>query len=141
MGADDQITLTNGEQIAPADLEWNYTTSGGPGGQHANRSNTRVQLSLNLVDCTTLTEPTRRRLVSKLGTDVRIDVSDARSQLRNRDIAHERLADTLNAALVVPKKRRPTKPSKGAQRRRLDAKKRRSNTKAQRRKPTRNDWG
>ena len=125
--------------IPDAELEWKFTTSGGPGGQHANRSSTRVQLSWSIADSAVLTDGLRHRLQAKLGDVVRADVDDHRSQLRNRDLASERLADKVKAALVQQRKRKATKPSKGAQRRRLDSKKRNSQTKKLRKKPTRWD--
>lgn len=122
--------------IPDAELDWKFTTSGGPGGQHANRSSTRVQLTWDIAESGVLNEDRRRRLVSKLGDVVRVDVDDHRSQLRNKDVAAERLADKVRAALVQQRKRKKTKPSKGAQRRRLDSKKRKSQTKKLRQKPT-----
>jgi len=74
--------------------------------------------------------------MTKLGDVVRVDVDDHRSQLRNKDVAAERLADKVRAALVQPRKRKKTKPSRGSQRRRLDSKKRKSQTKKLRQKPT-----
>ena len=125
--------------IPDAELDWKYTTSGGPGGQHANRSSTRVQPSWNIAESTVLTEGVRARLQAKLGDVVRADVDDHRSQLRNKDVAVERLTDKIRAALVQQRKRKATKPSRGSQRRRLDGKKRDSQTKKLRQKPTRWD--
>lgn len=125
--------------IPDAELEWKYTTSGGPGGQHANRSSTRVQLSWDIAESSVLNHDRRERLVAKLGDIVRVDVDDHRSQLRNKDLASERLADKIRGALVQQRKRKKTKPSRGSQRRRLDSKKRNSNTKKLRQKPTRWD--
>ena len=125
--------------VPDAELEWKYTTSGGPGGQHANRSSTRVQLSWNITDSAVLTEGTRGQLTKKLGDIVRVDVDDHRSQLRNKDVAADRLAEKVRGALVRPRKRKATKPSKGAQRRRLEGKKRNAQTKKLRQKPTRWD--
>lgn len=128
-----QLVIPDGE------LEFKYTTSGGPGGQHANKASTRVQLSWSIVESETLSDSLRHRLQAKLGDVVRSDVDDHRSQLRNKDIAAERLADKVRAALVEQKKRKKTKPSKGSQRRRLEGKKRTSQTKKLRQKPTRWD--
>ena len=122
--------------IPDAELDWKFTTSGGPGGQHANRSSTRVQLTWDIAESGVLTADRRRRLMTKLGDVVRVDVDDHRSQLRNKDVAAERLADKVRAALVQPRKRKKTKPSRGSQRRRLDSKKRKSQTKKLRQKPT-----
>jgi ribosome-associated protein len=125
--------------IPDAELEWKFTTSGGPGGQHANRSSTRVQLSWSIADSGVLSDGLRARLQNKLGDVVRADVDDHRSQLRNKEIAEERLADKVRAALVRQKRRKKTRPSKGAQRRRLEGKRRRGEKKRLRQKPTRWD--
>ncbi len=125
--------------IPDAELDWKYTTSGGPGGQHANRSSTRVQLSWSIADSAVLTDKDRNRLQSKLGDVVRADVDDHRSQLRNKDLATERLAEKVRGALVRKRQRKATKPSRGAKRRRLETKKQRGQTKALRKKPNRWD--
>jgi len=129
------IEINRSWSIPDAELEWKYTTSGGPGGQHANKASTRVQLSWSIVDSPTVSQGVRARLVSKLGDVVRADVDDHRSQLRNKDIAMERLGDKVKAALVTKRKRRATKPTRGSQRRRLEGKKRKSHTKKLRQKP------
>lgn len=133
------IEINQSLVVPDAELDWKFTTSGGPGGQHANRSSTRVQLSWNVAESQVLTETVRSQLLQKLGEVVRVDVDDHRSQLRNKDVASERLAEKIRLALVRQRKRKPTKPSKGAQRRRLEGKKQRSNTKKLRKKPTRWD--
>ena len=125
--------------IPDAELDFKYTTSGGPGGQHANRSSTRVQLSWNIADSAAPNDTDRTRLLAKLGEVVRVDVDDHRSQLRNKDIAAERLAEKVREALVRKRKRKATKPSRGAKRRRLEKKKQRGQTKALRKKPSRWD--
>ncbi|MEM7092342.1 MAG: alternative ribosome rescue aminoacyl-tRNA hydrolase ArfB [Actinomycetota bacterium] len=125
--------------IPDAELEWKYTTSGGPGGQHANRSSTRVQLSWNIVASNTLTDGQRGLLAAKIGQVLRVDVDDHRSQLRNREIAEQRLAEKVRQAFVRQAPRRKTKPSKASQRRRVESKRRASQTKALRKKPTRWD--
>lgn len=130
------IEINPSLEIPDAELDWKFTTSGGPGGQHANKSSTRVQLSWNIADSAVLDDGLRATLTSKLGDVVRADVDDHRSQLRNRDLAEERLGDKVRGALVRKKKRKPTKPSRGAQRRRLEGKKRKSQTKKMRQKPT-----
>jgi len=133
------IEINQSLVIPDAELDWKYTTSGGPGGQHANRSSTRVQLTWNIAESGVVNQSQRDRLISKLGDVVRTDVDDHRSQLRNKDTAADRLADKVRAALVQQRKRKKTKPSKGAQRRRLEGKKRKSQTKKLRQKPTRWD--
>ena len=133
------IEVTSTLVIPDAELDWKYTTSGGPGGQHANRSSTRVQLTWNIAASTVIDDRLRARLETKLGPVVRADVDDYRSQLRNKELATERLASKVRAALVEPRKRKKTKPSKGSQRRRLENKKKNSQRKKMRQKPTRWD--
>lgn len=130
------IEVTPSLHVPDSELEWRYTTSGGPGGQHANRSSTRVQLSWNIAESGVIGDAMRVRLVNKLGDVIRVDVDDHRSQLRNRDIAAERLAEKVRAALQQQKKRKKTKPSRRAKQRRLDAKRKNSDRKKARRKPT-----
>ncbi|HEX4979056.1 MAG TPA: alternative ribosome rescue aminoacyl-tRNA hydrolase ArfB [Acidimicrobiales bacterium] len=118
------------------ELSWRFTPSGGPGGQHANRSNTRVELTFDVAASSAFGPVQRERAVAALGGPVvRVVVDDERSQLRNREIALERLRSRLASALAVPKDRRPTKPSRAAAQRRLDDKRRRSEVKRMRRRP------
>jgi ribosome-associated protein len=133
------IEINHSLVVPDAELHWKYTTSGGPGGQHANRSSTRVQLTWSIADSTVVTDAMRNQLLIKLGDVVRVDVDDHRSQLRNKDLAADRLAEKVRAALVRQRRRKATKPSRGSQRRRLDGKKQRSNTKKLRQKPSRWD--
>jgi len=122
--------------VAGNELRETFTSSGGPGGQHANRSSTRVELRLDLVASESLSGSQRRIIVGRLGAEVRVVADDYRSQARNREVARKRLAAKLAESLVRQKARRKTKPSRGSDRRRLDKKKQRSETKKQRRKPT-----
>jgi len=125
--------------IPEAELSLRFTPSGGPGGQHANRSNTRVELTWD-IDTSQAVEPgLRLRLVAKLGPVVRVVVDDERSQLRNRELAYERLRVRVQSALHEPKARRKTKPSRSSQRRRIDGKRQRGQLKRQRRRPGRDD--
>ena len=121
--------------ISAAELSERFMPSGGPGGQHANRSNTRVELRFDAAGSTSLSERQRERVVERLGAEVRVVVDEERSQARNRDIARQRLGARIASALVRETPRRPTKPSRGAKRRRLQDKKRRSELKQQRRRP------
>ncbi len=98
--------------------------SGGPGGQHANTSETRVELAWDVTSSAAVTEAQRALLLDRLGPVVRAVAEDTRSQARNRDLAFERLAAKVAAALVVARTRRPTRPSRGAVERRLAAKRR-----------------
>ena len=132
----DDLRVNGGLTIPGTELAERFMPSGGPGGQHANRSNTRVELRFDVAASTTLSDSQRQRITELLGDDVRVVVDDERSQHRNRDIARERLAGRLRNALRRETRRRPTKPSRGARERRLKEKKRRSEIKAQRRRPT-----
>jgi len=127
------LIVTRSLTIPADELGWRFSGSGGPGGQHANTSNTKVMLTWNLERSEALTDYQRRRLLSELGPVVRIVAVDERSQTRNRDIALERLADRVRAALVVRARRRPTAPTKSSVDRRLAAKRRRSELKSERR--------
>lgn len=121
------------------ELSWKFTTSGGPGGQHANKAATRVELNWSIEDSVILTDSQRARLTSQIGPVLRVVVDDERSQLRNREIAEQRLAKAVVGALATKKGRRPTKPTRGSQRRRVEAKRQRSQTKANRRRPSIDD--
>jgi ribosome-associated protein len=126
---DAPLRVTPALTIPAAELTWRFTASGGPGGQHANTANTRVELVYDLAASEVLSDAQRARLRSKLGDEVRVVVSDQRSQARNRAIARERLRDALVDALKVPRRRIPTRPSRAAAARRLDAKQQRSQLK------------
>jgi ribosome-associated protein len=122
-------------RIPRRELEVTFSTSGGPGGQHANKAATRVELRFDVETSSALSEPQRQRVIGRLGPMVRIVVDAERSQLRNRSIAEQRLVERLAAAVRVDPQRRATRPTKGSTRRRLEAKKRRSQTKQDRRRP------
>jgi ribosome-associated protein len=121
--------------IPLAELTWRFSRSGGPGGQHANTSDTRVEVRFDVAASPSLGPRQRARLLERLGDEVRVVASDERSQARNRDLALERLAARLAEALRVEAPRRPTRPSKASVRRRLDDKRRQSERKAERRRP------
>lgn len=136
---DDDLVITSTVRIPRREIETTFGPSGGPGGQHANRSNTRVEVRVDLTSSSAFTPEQRRRVIGKLGTEVRVVADDERSQLRNRTLAEERLADRLRAALTVERPRRATKPTRGSQRRRVESKRRRSEVKRQRRRPRADD--
>jgi ribosome-associated protein len=115
--------------VAVDELEWRFTGSGGPGGQHANTSNTRVEVRFDVAASPSLGPRQRARLLEKLGPVVRVVASDERSQSRNRDLALERLRAKLAAALHIERPRVKTKPSKAARARRVDDKTHRGNVK------------
>lgn len=134
MAADD-LRITGGLSVPGWELVETFTTSGGPGGQHANKASTRVELRFEVASSSVLSAAQKRRVRDRLGPTLRVVADDERSQARNREIARGRLADTLREALVPPRRRVPTKPSRGAKRRRLQSKKETAERKAQRRKP------
>jgi ribosome-associated protein len=136
----DDLVVTRSVRIPRREVEVSFSASGGPGGQHANKNATRVDLRFDVESSSAFSPSQRDRVRSKLGSEVRVSADDERSQLRNRELAEQRLADRLRDALHVERKRKATKPTKGSKRRRVEAKKRRGETKRQRRKPTRNDW-
>ncbi|MEI2696973.1 MAG: alternative ribosome rescue aminoacyl-tRNA hydrolase ArfB [Microthrixaceae bacterium] len=121
------------------EIEERFSTSGGPGGQHANRSATRVELRFDIAGSQVLTDHQRTRLTDRFGDEIRVVADDERSQTRNRSIARQRLAARLASALAPVRPRRPTRPTRGSQVRRLDQKQQRSQTKRDRRRPTRDD--
>ena len=126
-------------RIPVAEIRWRFTTSGGPGGQHANRSQTAVEAEIELASATGIEAETRQRLIDRLGPTLALSVDTTRSQHRNRQIAVERLGERLRKAQDRQAPRRPTRPSRSARRRRVDAKRRRSQTKALRRRPASDD--
>jgi ribosome-associated protein len=127
--------------IPAAELTWRFSRSSGAGGQHVNTTDSRVELTWDLERTTALTEQQRSRARRRLGPSLvdgtlTVAASERRSQLRNREAAMERLAHLVGTAIEPPPPpRRPTKPSRGAQQRRLDAKKRRGETKRLRQRP------
>ena len=114
--------------IAAEELEWRFGASGGPGGQHANTSNTRVELLFDIEASASLGPRQRARLVERLGPRVRVVASERRSQMQNRELATERLVERLAAALHVDKPRVATRPSRSSKRepRRAEASRRRA---------------
>ena len=138
----DDLPVGAAVTIPAAELAWRFSRSSGAGGQHVNTSDTRVELTWDLDRSDVLSERqkalARRRLGSALvdGT-ITVAASERRSQLRNREAARERLADLVAAAIAPPPPpRRPTKPSRSAQHRRLESKRRRDDTKRLRQRPS-----
>ncbi len=126
--------------IPAAELEWRFSGSSGPGGQHVNTANTRVELRFDVAGSRSLGPHERQRLLERLGPVVRVVASDTRSQARNRELAlarmRARLADALRRS---PPPRRPTAPTRSARRSRLEGKRHRGEVKRQRRPPTPDD--
>jgi ribosome-associated protein len=121
--------------VPEAEIEFRFTTSGGPGGQHANRSNTKVIAVWRPEDSPSVPPAARVRVLERLGDAVRVAVDDERSQSRNREIAIARLRARVASALVVEHPRRPTKATRASKRRRVDVKRQRSEIKRGRQKP------
>jgi len=136
---DSIVHITDTVSIPMSELQFRFARSGGPGGQHVNRSATQVELLFDVVNSPSLDETQRQRVLTKLKS--RIDKEDVlhlvsqetRSQLRNREEAVERFRELMRDALHVPKSRRPTRPSRAVRERRLEEKRRRSKTKRSRR--------
>jgi len=123
------------------ELEFNFSKSSGPGGQHVNKVNTKVGLRFDVAGSTILTEEQKELLVEKLSNKLTkegvlvLSSQEARSQLVNKENVLEKLDKLLNSAFFIKKKRKPTKPTKASNRKRLDGKKRQSLKKANRQKP------
>jgi ribosome-associated protein len=130
------MRVTRSVTLPVEEIKLRFSRSSGPGGQHAQRSETRVEAILDVEASSALTEAQKKRVIARAGPVLRAIAQDERSQWRNRELAVERLIETLREALKVPRKRRPTKPTAASRRRRLEQKKRRSETKRLRRPPS-----
>jgi ribosome-associated protein len=131
----ESIRVTRSVSIPLAEIRLRVSRSSGPGGQHANTSETRVEASLDLRSTTALTERQRARAIARAGEVVRAVAQDERSQARNRELALERLTDRLREALRVERRRIATSPSASSRERRLESKRRRSAVKRRRARP------
>ena len=127
--------MTRSVVLPLGEVRFRTSRSSGPGGQHAQKSETRVEALFEVETSEALTETQKRRVVSRAGPVLRAVAQDERSQARNRELALERLVEQLRAALRVERKRVPTKPTAAARERRLEQKRRRSRTKRLRRAP------
>ena len=142
MADGDPIRLSAHLEIPRDELTLKASPSSGPGGQHVNRSSTRIELVWDLAGSPSLDESTRAQLLTRLASRLdgqgrlRLVGQAERSQYRNREEVLERFAAILTRALIIPKRRKATKPSKAAKARRLDAKKHRGAIKRDRRPPT-----
>jgi ribosome-associated protein len=138
-GASPRLTIDMTVSIPLDELRYRTTRSSGPGGQHINKSETQVELLFDVARSPSLTEAQRQRILLKLKNLIDQDgvlhlaAQSERSQLRNREIVTARFQDIVAAALRVPKKRRPTKPTAASKTRRLESKKRRGRIKRLRR--------
>jgi ribosome-associated protein len=131
--AGESIRVTRSVVLPLSDIEFRTSRSSGPGGQHAQKTETRVEAILDVAESRALTDVQKRRVAARVGPVLRAIAQDSRSQIRNKELATERLVRQLQEALKVPRRRRPTKPSKAAVERQREAKKRKSQTKRLRR--------
>ncbi len=139
MAAEETLHVHRGLELPLSEISWRATTSGGPGGQHANRTLSRVEVQFDVMASPTLGPRQRARLLERLGPVVRASASESRSQARNRELALARLATKLDSGLRVQPVRTPTRPTKSSQARRVEGKRRRARTKRQRRPPREED--
>lgn len=131
----ESIRVTRTVVLPLSEIEYRTSRSSGPGGQHAQTSETRVEALFDVGASTALGPEQKRRVLAKAGPVLRAVAQDERSQLRNRELARDRLVEALREALHVPRRRVETKPSSAAKQRRLDEKKRRGDVKRLRRAP------
>jgi ribosome-associated protein len=131
----ESIRVTRSVVLPLADVEFRFSRSSGPGGQHAQKSETRVEAVLDVEATTALSAAQKRRVVGRAGPVLRAVAQDERSQARNRELALERLVEQLRRALRVERRRVPTRPTEASRERRLDEKRRRSKVKRLRRGP------
>ena len=128
----DRVLSFPGGTVPVEAVTWRFDPSGGPGGQHANRSSTRVEATIDLTEAGTMVTEARERLLDRIGNELRVVADATRSQARNRDIALDRMEQRLRYGVAVAKPRKLTRPSRQARRRRLEDKRRRSQTKRDR---------
>jgi ribosome-associated protein len=129
------LHVRRGLDLPLSEVTWRATTSGGPGGQHANRTLSRVEVEFDVEASSALGPRQRQRLLDRVGPVVRASAAESRSQARNRQLALERLAARIDAALRVETPRRATRPTKSSQVRRVESKRRRGEVKRGRRRP------
>jgi ribosome-associated protein len=131
----ESIQVTRTVAIPVSEIELRFSRSSGPGGQHAQKTETRVEATFDVEASTALTPAQKERVVRRAGAILRAVAQDERSQARNRELAIERLVAALREALKVERSRRPTKPTTASRERRLEAKRRRAEVKQLRRPP------
>jgi ribosome-associated protein len=135
MNGSESIRVTRSVVVPRSEIELRTSRSSGPGGQHAQKSETRVEAVFDVETSTALTDAQKRRVVAKAGPVLRAVAQDERSQLRNKELATERLVAALREALRVERRRVATKPSAASRERRLEQKRKRGETKRLRRPP------
>jgi ribosome-associated protein len=131
----ESIRVTRTVAIPVSEIELRFSRASGPGGQHAQKTDTRVEATFDVEASSGLTPAQKARVLRSAGPVLRAVAQDERSQARNRELAVQRLVDSLQEALKVERRRRPTKPTAAARERRLQEKRRRSELKRQRRPP------
>jgi ribosome-associated protein len=139
VAGEDTLHVRRGLDLPLSEIAWRATTSGGPGGQHANRSLSRVEVSFDVAASGALGPRQRARLLERVGPVVRATAAESRSQARNRDLALRRLAAKLDGALRTAPVRTPTRPTRSSQERRVASKRRRGEVKRGRRAPGANE--
>jgi ribosome-associated protein len=133
------LQISDSVRIPRSELDVRVSRSSGAGGQHVNKTSSRVEIFWNVRTSTALDEEQRTRVLDRLSSrlttegSIRVVASDMRSQIRNRELAEGRLAETVRRALIVQKKRRPTRPTKASREARLESKKKQSQKKRERR--------
>ena len=135
----DELSIRPGVAVPLSEIELRASRSSGPGGQHANVTASRVEASFDVYASAALSDAQKARIASRLGPRVTAAAQDTRSQLRNRELALERLADRLAHALEVARPRVKTRPTAASRRKRVESKRRRSETKRSRRRPAADD--
>jgi ribosome-associated protein len=131
----ESIQVTPTVAIPVSEIELRFSRSSGPGGQHAQKTETRVEASFDVEASSGLTDAQKARVVRRAGPILRAVAQDERSQARNRELALERIVSSLREALKVQRRRRPTRPTAAARERRLEEKRRRGEKKQLRRPP------
>jgi ribosome-associated protein len=132
---EDPMPLRANTAIPLREIDVRASRSSGPGGQHANKTSSRIEASFDVAASSALSEEQKRRVIARLGPRVVTVAQDARSQARNRELALERMARRLSGALTVARPRQATRPTQASVKRRLAAKRRRSERKRDRRRP------
>ena len=135
----DLLNIRHGLAIPLDEIELRTSRSSGPGGQHANVTASRVEAVFDVHASNTLNEAQKARITARLGPRATASAQDTRSQLRNRELALERLAERLAAALEVARPRHKTRPTAASRRKRVESKRRRGETKRARRRPNSDD--